>query len=58
VADYAVKLIKKTQNENLRSWVPKQDVTDLFNEHVQEWAKHTVWADNCRSCEFLLPSRA
>ncbi|KAG7284368.1 hypothetical protein NEMBOFW57_010741 [Staphylotrichum longicolle] len=49
VADYAVKLIKKTQNENLRSWVPKQDVTDLFNEHVQEWAKHTVWADNCRS---------
>ena len=51
VSEYAVKLIKKTQNENLRSWVPRQDVTDKFNEHVQEWAKHTVWADNCRSCE-------
>ncbi|KAK3897522.1 hypothetical protein C8A05DRAFT_19734, partial [Staphylotrichum tortipilum] len=33
----------------VRCWVPRQDVTDQFNEHVQEWAKHTVWADSCRS---------
>ncbi|CAP73334.1 uncharacterized protein PODANS_2_7220 [Podospora anserina S mat+] len=49
VSDYAIRLIKKTQNENLRSWVPRQDITDSFNEHVQEWVKHTVWADECRS---------
>lgn len=28
---------------------PRQDVTDAFNEHVQEWMKHTVWSDDCRS---------
>ncbi|TKA72309.1 putative sterigmatocystin biosynthesis monooxygenase stcW [Cryomyces minteri] len=37
------------QNENIRSWVPKQDVTDRFNEHCQEWIKHTVWKEDCRS---------
>ncbi len=53
VSEYAVKMIRKMQNENLRCWVPRQEVTDRFNEHVQEWAKHTVWADNCRSCKLL-----
>lgn len=49
VAEYAVKIIKKMQNENIRSWVPRQDITDSFNEHTQEWIKHTVWKDDCRS---------
>jgi hypothetical protein len=35
VSDYAVNIIKKMQNENIKSWVPKQDVTDMFNDHVQ-----------------------
>lgn len=35
VGDYAVKVIKKMQNENIKSWVPKQDVTDQFNAHLQ-----------------------
>jgi len=35
VSEYAVQWIKKMQNENLRSWVPRQDITDSFNEHVQ-----------------------
>lgn len=35
VSEYAIQWIKKMQNENLRSWVPKQEVTDQFNEHVQ-----------------------
>ncbi|KAL2867523.1 flavin-containing monooxygenase [Aspergillus lucknowensis] len=49
VSEYAIQLLKKMQNENIRSWVPRQKVTDQFNEHVQEWVKHTVWKDNCRS---------
>ncbi|KAK9426799.1 putative FAD-binding monooxygenase moxY [Seiridium unicorne] len=49
VSEYAIQIIKKMQNENLRSWTPRQDVTDSFNEHVQEWVKHTVYKDNCRS---------
>jgi len=51
VSDYTVQLIKKMQNENIRSWVPRQETTDLFNEHVQEWVKHTVYSDNCNSCK-------
>jgi hypothetical protein len=35
VSEYAIQWIKKMQNENLRSWVPRQDITDQFNEHVQ-----------------------
>lgn len=35
VSEYAVQWIKKMQNENLRSWSPRQDITDEFNEHVQ-----------------------
>lgn len=35
VGDYAVNVIKKMQNENIKSWVPKQDVTDQFNAHLQ-----------------------
>jgi hypothetical protein len=35
VSEYAVQWIKKMQNENLRSWAPRQDITDDFNEHVQ-----------------------
>ncbi|KAK3113063.1 hypothetical protein LTR53_010020 [Teratosphaeriaceae sp. CCFEE 6253] len=49
VADYAVQIIKKMQNENIKSWVPDQRKTDSFNDHVQEWIKHTVWRDDCRS---------
>ncbi|KAG5205829.1 Sterigmatocystin biosynthesis monooxygenase StcW [Trichophyton interdigitale] len=46
---YAVKFIRKIQNEDIHSISPRQDVTDDFNEHVQEWSKHTIWADRCRS---------
>ncbi|KAL4865147.1 hypothetical protein BDV12DRAFT_211218 [Aspergillus spectabilis] len=49
VSEYAIQLLKKMQNENIRSWAPRQDITDQFNEHVQEWVKHTVWSDDCRS---------
>ncbi|KAK3718844.1 hypothetical protein LTR37_004760 [Vermiconidia calcicola] len=49
VSDYAIQILKKMQNENIRSWTPRQDITDDFNSHVQEWIKHTVWKHDCRS---------
>jgi hydroxyversicolorone monooxygenase len=49
VADYAIKIIKKMQNEFIRSIAPKQDITDAFNAHTQEFIKQTVWSTNCRS---------
>lgn len=49
VSLYTLQLIKKLQSEYIRSIAPKQDVTDAFNEHCQEWIKHTVWVEECRS---------
>ncbi|KAM5490130.1 hypothetical protein MaudMau93_002697 [Microsporum audouinii] len=47
--NFAINFIRKIQNEEIHSISPRQDVTDAFNEHVQEWVKHTIWADSCRS---------
>jgi cation diffusion facilitator CzcD-associated flavoprotein CzcO len=49
VTAYVVKIIKKMQGENIRSLVPRQDITDLFNAHTQEFIKHSVWTEDCRS---------
>lgn len=49
VSRYAIQVIQKMQFENIKSWAPRQDVTDKFNQHVQEWVKHTIWKDDCRS---------
>jgi hypothetical protein len=49
VGNYAIKMIKKLQNEWIHSLTPRQDVTDQLNDHVQEWVKHTVWTEDCRS---------
>ncbi|KAH8654484.1 flavin-binding monooxygenase-like protein [Tricladium varicosporioides] len=49
VADYAIQMIKKMQHEFIKSIVPKQDVTDAFNAHTQEFIKSTVWSSNCRA---------
>lgn len=49
VSEYVVKFIRKIQTENIRSIAPRQDVTDEFNEHCQEWVRHTVWTEDCRS---------
>lgn len=43
VADYTLQIIHKMQNENIRAWSPRQEASDRFNAHVQEWIKHTVW---------------
>lgn len=44
VSEYAIQWIKKMQNENLRSWAPRQDVTDQFNEHVQVRTRENILA--------------
>ena len=31
VSNYAIQVIKKMQNENIRSWVPRQDIVSLLN---------------------------
>ncbi|KAL1304763.1 hypothetical protein AAFC00_003700 [Neodothiora populina] len=50
VAEYTIQLITKLQNEpNIISLAPSQSVTDAFNDHAQEWIKHTVWKEGCRS---------
>nr|POE51572.1 putative sterigmatocystin biosynthesis monooxygenase stcw [Quercus suber] len=49
VSEYALAVIRKLQNENIRSFAPRPAVTAAFNAHVQEWIKHTVWKDDCRS---------
>jgi cation diffusion facilitator CzcD-associated flavoprotein CzcO len=49
VSEYMVQIVKRMQKDDIKSWAPKQDVTDAFNEHAQEWIKHTVWKDDCRS---------
>lgn len=49
VSNYALQVIKKMQSEYVHSWAPRQDVTDEFNAHCQEWVRHTVWTEECRS---------
>ncbi len=49
VSYYALQLIRKLQTEYICSIEPKQDVTDAFNDHCQEWVRHTVWVEDCRS---------
>ncbi len=49
VAEYTIQIIKKMQRDHIKSWVPRQEITDRFNEHAQEWIKHTVWKSDCRS---------
>ncbi|KAF2641018.1 FAD/NAD(P)-binding domain-containing protein [Massarina eburnea CBS 473.64] len=49
VSEYTIQIIKKMQRDHIKSWVPRQDITDQFNAHAQEWVKHTVWKDNCRA---------
>ncbi len=49
VGDYVIKFLHKMQNELIRTFAPIQGITDLFNEHAQEYLKATVWADDCRA---------
>ena len=47
--DYIVNVLNKMQRDHIKSLTPNSDVTDKYNEHVQQWIKRTVWTQNCRS---------
>jgi len=49
VADYVIRFLSKMQRELISSFEVRQDITDAFNAHVQEYMKDTVWSDSCRS---------
>ncbi|KAJ4109431.1 hypothetical protein NW765_004319 [Fusarium oxysporum] len=49
IVSYTVKVIKKMQRDNIKYFVPRQDVTDEFNDHAQSWFKGTVWEENCNA---------
>jgi len=49
VADLALAMVRKIQNEKICSVAPKQEVVDQFAEHVQTMLHGTVWEDNCNS---------
>ncbi|KAF9761613.1 hypothetical protein IL306_003765 [Fusarium sp. DS 682] len=42
-------MIKKMQRDNIRYFVPRQEVVDEFNDHAQSWFKGTVWEENCNA---------
>lgn len=47
VTQYVIQMMTKIQTENICGVAPRQDVTDEFNAHCQEWARHTVWSEDC-----------
>ena len=47
--DYIIDVLHKMQRDQIKSLVPRSDVTRKFNEHVQQWIKRTVWTQDCRS---------
>ncbi|KAI9737885.1 MAG: hypothetical protein M1834_009255 [Cirrosporium novae-zelandiae] len=49
VAEYVLQLIHKMQGEFIKSFVPRQRVTDIFNTHCQELINLTIWTDDCRA---------
>lgn len=48
-ANYSLEVIRKLQQENIRSIEPKLDVTRQFNVHTQMFHQGTSFSDNCRS---------
>jgi len=47
--EYSIKMMKKIQNEGIRSIDVKQDALDDIYAHFDEFHKTTVWQEECRS---------
>ena len=47
--EYSIKMMKKIQQENIRSIDVKQDALDAIYAHFDEFHKTTVWQEECRS---------
>ncbi|KAK1975923.1 cyclohexanone monooxygenase [Colletotrichum cereale] len=44
---YVIQVMTKIQTENICSIMPQQDAANDFNAHCSEWARHTVWSEDC-----------
>ncbi|RSL66611.1 hypothetical protein CEP51_012797 [Fusarium floridanum] len=49
IVAYSIKCIRKMQTDNIKYFVPKQQVIDEFNDHTQSWFKGTVWEEDCNA---------
>ncbi|OQV09894.1 hypothetical protein CLAIMM_13971 [Cladophialophora immunda] len=47
--EYIIKLMKKIQKEGVLSVAVKQEATDDLYQHFDEFHRHTVWQEECRS---------
>lgn len=47
--EYIVQMLTKFQKENIRSFDVKQGPVDAFNDWKDEFMKHTIWTEECRS---------
>jgi hypothetical protein len=47
--EYAVKMMRKVQAENIKSIAVKQEALDDIYGHFDEFHKTTVWQEECRS---------
>ncbi|KAL2833754.1 hypothetical protein BDW59DRAFT_156556 [Aspergillus cavernicola] len=48
-AVYIYKWLEKLQTEMIRSFEVRQDATDEYNQHIQQFLERTVWTRGCRS---------
>lgn len=46
---YIYNCITKLQSQNIQSMVVSDKASEEYNEHCQEYLKHTVWVSPCRS---------
>lgn len=48
--EYIVQCCQKMQQDDVKSMVPREDVTTQLNLYMDAWhRKHSVWAEDCRS---------
>lgn len=46
---YVYQWLNKLQTEEYQSFEVREDVTEEYNEHVQQFLERTVWTKGCRS---------
>ncbi|OQE02904.1 hypothetical protein PENVUL_c037G00095 [Penicillium vulpinum] len=49
VGKYITRIIRKCQEEGIKSIIPRQDVVDEFAEHIAAFMPRTAWAGSCSS---------
>lgn len=48
--EYIIQMCRKIQEDGIKTIMPKQEATFQLNAYMDAWhAKHSVWAENCRS---------